>query len=235
MLKKKNPCLFFPSDTFVKIWDLCISFILIYVTFVLTFEISFLIESSIFFKISEYITTFLFMLDILYNFNKAYLNSDGKLIVSRSQIACNYIKCWFWIDFIASFPFFLISSTSQDSLSQGLKTTKILRVMNIVRLFRLAKLIKEFFPKDLENRSKKYFIKFKKNSERLVVHIFIVLIICHLFACLMYVLPTTFSPNINWVVDRNLQNHTPMEKYLFSMHWMVETIITVGYGENSFE
>ena len=188
-----------------------------------------------FFQISEYITSIIFFFDILYNFNKAYLNSDGRLIISRSKIACKYLKCWFWIDAIASFPFFLISQIGNDSFGQGLKTTKILRIMNIVRLFRLAKLIKEFFPKDLQNRSQKYFVKFKKNNERLVVHIFIVLIICHIFACIFYILPISFSPKVNWVLDRDLQNHTPMEKYLFSMHWMIETIITVGYGENSLK
>lgn len=234
-MKKANPSIFFPSSLCCKIWDFFISIVLVFVTFVLTFEISFLPDPPMFFKVSEYVTTVIFILDILYNFNKAYMDSSGSLVVSRAKIACNYLKCWFWIDFLASFPFFLITSATEGSLTQGLKTAKILRVMNIVRLFRLAKLIKEFLPKLAENHSKKYFVKFKKNSERLVVHSFIVLIICHLFACIMYVLPVEFSPEENWVVLRGLENHPPMEKYLFSMHWMVETIITVGYGENTFK
>lgn len=211
------------------------SIILIYVTFVLTFEISFLKDPPLFFRISEYVTTIIFFLDILYNFNKAYMGSDGKLVVSRRKIACNYLKCWFWIDMIASFPFFLLTNTTSGSLSQGLKTTKILRIMNIVRLFRLAKLAKELFPRNFKKRSKKYFAKFKQNSERLVVHSFVVLIICHVFACMVYVLPISFSEGKNWVVARELEGRSSMEKYLFSMHWMVETIITVGYGENPFE
>ena len=163
------------------------------------------------------------------------MNKIGHLVVSRKKIACNYIKCWFWVDFLASFPFFLFTSMNESSLNQGFKTAKILRVINIVRLFRLAKLVKEFLPKITEQHSKKYFMKFKKNSERLVVHSFIVLIICHLFACLMYALPMEVMPNSNWVTLRELQNNTAFEKYLFSMHWMVETIITVGYGENTFK
>ena len=201
----------------------------------LTFEIAFLINPPFFFKVSEIITTVIFILDILYNFNKAYMGTDGKLVVSRRRIALNYIKCWFWIDLIASFPFFIFSTTSSGNISQGLKTTKILRVMNIVRLFRLAKLVKEIFPKNFQNKKQKFFVKFKKNSERLAVHSFIVLIICHLFGCIIYILPTEFSPDRNWVVLRELENHSAMEKYLFSMHWMIETIITVGYGENPFK
>ena len=185
-----------------------------------------------FFKVSEYLTTSIFFLDILYNFNRAYNNSKGKLIVSRSKIACNYLKTWFVIDLIASFPFFIFSNLGKESASFGLKTIKILRIMNIVRLFRLVKLIKEFFPKNMENKTKRYVVKFKKNMERLVVHSFLVFIICHLFACLFYSLPMTFSPDINWVVLRNLENKPEFEKYLFAMHWMIETIITVGYGEN---
>lgn len=234
MLRRKHWLLFFPNSICCKVWDYFISFILIYVTFVLTFEIAFLEDPPLFFKVSEYVTTIFFFLDILYNFNKAYMNREGRLVVLRRRIACNYLKCWFWIDVVASFPFFLLTSTTSGSLSQGLKTTKILRIMNIVRLFRLAKLVKELFPRDTRKRSKKYFAKFKKNSERLVVHSFVVLIICHVFACAVYVLPKSFSPEQNWIEERGLLDRSSVEMYLFSMHWMVETIITVGYGENPF-
>ena len=210
-----------------------LSVVLVYVTFILTFELAFLPDPPLFFKVSEYVTSVFFILDIGYNFNRVYLSSKGALVVKRSSIACKYIKTWFFIDLIASFPFFLITRMGNSSITQSTKTLKILRIMNIVRLFRLIKLIKEFFPETFANKNKKYFVKFKKNSERLAVHSFVVFILCHIFACIFYFVPVTVYPEKNWVVVRGIQDMNPLHLYLFSLHWMIETMITVGYGENA--
>jgi hypothetical protein len=66
-------------------------------------------------------------------------------------------------------------------------------------------------------------------------HLFIVAIIAHCSACLIYCIPLWSHPNNNWVVLRNLQEKHEYEKYLFSLHFMIETMITVGYGEYPFE
>ena len=235
MLKKKHRCLLFPEDSFTKIWSSIISIILIYVTFALSFELAFIEEMNLFFELNEYITSAFFILDIFLNFNIVYYDSKGKLVVSRCRIACRYLKCWFLIDFISSFPFYLLTSAGTGSFFQGLKTLKIFKYFKIIRILRLLKFIKRFFPQHLKNRSKKNFIKFKSNSERMTEHLFVALIFAHCFSCLFYALPVLISPEVNWVVLRNLQTKTPLEKYFFSLHWMIETMITVGYGENSFQ
>lgn len=45
-----------------------------------------------------------FMFDIVLNFNLSYYER-GDLIVERKLIAINYLKLWFWIDFVAVFPY----------------------------------------------------------------------------------------------------------------------------------
>ena len=48
------------------------------------------------------------MIDILVNFNSAYYDNNGNLVKDRKTIVSNYLKTWFLLDFIASFPFDLI-------------------------------------------------------------------------------------------------------------------------------
>ena len=45
----------------------------------------------------------IFITDIILTFNTAYYK-NGKLIYSRINIAAHYLKLWFWIDLLASFP-----------------------------------------------------------------------------------------------------------------------------------
>ena len=231
----KHKCLLFPDDSFTKIWNSLISIILIYVTFILSFELAFVEETNLFFELNEYVTSIFFIFDIIFNFIMCYTDKSGKLVVSRKKIVCRYLKCWFIIDFISSFPFYLLTNTDTGSVFQGLKTIKIFRYFKIIRILRLLKFIKRFFPQHLKNRSKKNFIKFKSNTERMTQHLFIALIFAHCFSCLFYALPMFFSPEVNWVVLRNLEVKSAFEKYFYSLHWMIETMITVGYGENSFQ
>ena len=235
ILKKKHKCLFFPKDSFSRLWNSLISIILIYVTFALSFELAFIEETNLFFQLNEYITSAIFILDIFYNFNAAFINQHGNIVVSRKEIVIRYMKCWFWVDFISSFPFFLLTNSGTESLFQGIKTIKIFKYLKIVRILRLLKFVKRFFPQHLKNRSSKNHIKFKSNSERMTQHLFFALIFAHCFSCIFYSIPVFFSPQVNWVKLRNLEVKTALEKYFFSLHWMIETMITVGFGENSFQ
>ena len=208
---------------------------LIYVTFILTFELAFVDDPNMFFKISEYCTSLIFFVDIFFNLNYAYYDTTGKPITIRSKIICRYLKGWFFIDVISSFPFYFFTDSGKESILQSIKTIKILRYLKVVRFLRLLKFAKKFFPPDLKRRANPHFVKFKNNIERMAEHLFIVLIFAHCFSCCFYAIPYHFSPEINWIKTRNLQNKTSFEKYLFSLHWMIETMITVGYGENSFK
>lgn len=234
-LKKEHCFLLFPDDSFTKVWNSIISVILIYVTFALSFELAFITTTNLFFELNEYITSVFFIFDIIFNFNMCYYEKSGKLVTSRKKIIWRYLRCWFFIDFISSFPFYLLTDTSKGSIFQGFKTIKIFRYFKIVRILRLLKFIKKFFPQHLKNRSKKYFLKFKSNTERMTQHLFVALIFAHIYSCIFYSIPMAISPKVNWVVLRNLQDASPLEKYFFSMHWMIETMITVGFGENSFQ
>ena len=212
-----------------------ISVMLIYVTFILTFELAFIEDAGLFFKLSEYFTSIIFFFDIFFNLNYSYYDITGTPVTSRKKIILRYLKSWFVIDLVSCFPIYIFTQSGKESILQSIKTIKILRYLKVVRFLRLLKFVKKYFPSNLKNRTNIHFVKFKSNSERMAEHLFIVLIFAHCFSCLFYAVPFNLSPEVNWVILRNLQSKSPFEKYLFSLHWMIETMITVGYGENSFQ
>ena len=62
-----------------------------------------------------------FIIDILLNFITAYRPTSGPnkglLETHHAKIAKDYIKCWFWLDAIASFP---ISALVDDHKAAGI-------------------------------------------------------------------------------------------------------------------
>ena len=45
------------------------------------------------------------MLDIILNFNTAYEDNQGLIVVSHKKIIKNYLQTWFLTDFISNIPF----------------------------------------------------------------------------------------------------------------------------------
>ena len=51
---------------------------------------------------------FAFVSDVLINTFSAYYDEEGKLVTSNKKIIIHYLKTWFVIDLVASFPFNLL-------------------------------------------------------------------------------------------------------------------------------
>lgn len=208
---------------------------LVYLTFLLPFELAFDEEKNEFFHLSEYFTTTMFFFDILIHFNTSFRNSKNQLVVDRCKIAKHYLCCWFFLDVIACFPFYLFIHMGKHSILHTIKTTKIFKYFQIVRVLRFVKYVKYFFPRNLKSRNKRKYIVFKSNKERFLNHLFLMAIFIHCSACIFYIVPVLAHPTNNWVVLRHLDHKYEVEKYVFALHFMIETIMTVGYGEYPFQ
>jgi hypothetical protein len=114
----------------------------------------------------------IFLTDIVINFNTATYQK-GVLIYNRKIIFLNYIKLWFWLDLLSSFPYSvfigaILSSNDEsdldgenpnqggggvsDSIKTGAKIVRLLkffRFIKVLRLLRVAKL-KIIFVKIIE-------------------------------------------------------------------------------------
>lgn len=56
------------------------------------------------FFIVDTIIDFMFLTDIVINFNSALLLKNGAVNYHRKKITMDYIKTWFFIDLVASLP-----------------------------------------------------------------------------------------------------------------------------------
>jgi hypothetical protein len=98
--------------------------------------------------ILEHFFTGCFGLDILFNFNTALIGQGGALIFDRRKIAQDYLRAWFWIDFVATFPFEIITGGGGDdgggSSAEGVgklgRLGKIFCLLRISKLLRILKL-----------------------------------------------------------------------------------------------
>lgn len=78
--------------------------LILYEIITIPIRISFDIEVSIEFG---YVITAAFIFDILLTFNTA-IYKNGNINYSYRIIAIEYLKLWFWIDIISSFPYDII-------------------------------------------------------------------------------------------------------------------------------
>lgn len=88
----------------------------------------------------DLIVDFSFLFDTTLNFFSAYYDDEGKLITNNKAIAISYLKGWFIIDSLASFPFNLVEKNIEAHASITKSYNKILRLLRLPRLYKLLKM-----------------------------------------------------------------------------------------------
>ena len=101
------------------------------------YRISFYDKDPLGWLIADTIIDSFFAFDIVLNFFCAYFDYDENLVHDRKEIAKNYLKSWFFIDFIAVFPFNFIFQVNRDYSSLA----RLARLPRLYRLFKITKYI----------------------------------------------------------------------------------------------
>jgi CRP-like cAMP-binding protein len=156
MLKKKRSLLyqaehfsqllvFKPENPYRMTWDMYMMVLIMYYAFAVPVRLGFSQDPT--YPMLEHFFTICFALDILINFNTALIGQGDLLVFNRGKIARDYLKAWFWIDLVATFPFELVigggdSSDSGDSGSSSAGVGKLGRLGKIFRLMRIFKLLR---------------------------------------------------------------------------------------------
>ncbi len=73
-------------------------------SFVSPFRIAFYDKAESYWVVIESLTDLIFLLDIIFSFISAYYNRMDVPVHSRKEIACAYLKSWFFIDIITIIP-----------------------------------------------------------------------------------------------------------------------------------
>jgi hypothetical protein len=83
-----------------------------------------------------------FLMEITMNFCTGFYEK-GILIMNRRRIVQKYLKTWFAMDMISSFPFSILElANTGDSSTEALKSAKLLRILRLTKYARLVRLIR---------------------------------------------------------------------------------------------
>jgi hyperpolarization activated cyclic nucleotide-gated potassium channel 2 len=96
---------------------------IIYQSIVIPFRLCFEVEASGAFYYLETVMDVSFMIDIVVTFNTGFYKK-GYLVMKRKDIIMNYIKTWFILDMLASFPYSWVMTDSDNTdttTSTGIK------------------------------------------------------------------------------------------------------------------
>lgn len=95
-------------------WDLLCLVFIIYQSIIIPFRLCFDVEADGAIGVIETIMDVSFMIDIVVTFNTGFYKK-GYLVMKRKDIILNYIKTWFILDLLASFPYSWVISGEEDS------------------------------------------------------------------------------------------------------------------------
>jgi CRP-like cAMP-binding protein len=227
--------LYIPPDSAHRIvWDMCMMGLIMYYAIATPVRIGFDIEPS---EVTENILTVLFFFDIVLNFFTGVYDK-GVEVKNKTLIAKDYVKFWFWVDLVASFPFDVITSGTKGA-GGAVKVTKLFKIMRILKLLRLLKL------GPILKRVKETLFGSSPNVLMVIKTISGLFFTWHWCACCYWFIvdyewETEFknraagAPGFNlwlpeaWLVDRELGQATIEDKYMHAFFWGV--CVTTGIG-----
>jgi hyperpolarization activated cyclic nucleotide-gated potassium channel 2 len=141
-----------PDSNFRLSWEALMTLCVIYYAIVVPLQMAFDVGSD---SAIELFFNVLFVFDIGVNFVTAF-KKRGVLIKDRREIANEYLRTWFWIDFISALPIDLLiselRSRSEDGVpsaetsnnNKALQMNKLFRMLRIFKLLRVVKIRRVF-------------------------------------------------------------------------------------------
>jgi hypothetical protein len=207
-------------------WDCFLALLILYSVAVVPYRLAFEVPAEGAWFVLELCMDFMFLVDIVLNFNTAFYNKHDQLVRNRAEIVKHYLQMWFWIELASTIPLQLLD----DSLGQ-LKSFRVLRVIRVMKLARLLKLSLIFDRLEDED-------VLNPNVMRLAKLLLYIFFIAHLVCCFYFWCTSSDTININfnfnnndtnrWPEDKGIDQMLPVFKYAWTMYWSVMLLTTVG-------
>ncbi|KAL4463534.1 hypothetical protein ABPG72_014937 [Tetrahymena utriculariae] len=225
-ISKKIP-IFMPTDTVRVIWDV----ILVLFTYIFLYFYSILMffnqenPDTEFIKEFYFCTFFIFIIDVLVNFNTAFFNKD-LIIISRKQIAKQYIfSTVFFTDFVSLLVLGIKVINRSHSIVYNPNHDLLTYCFNMLIFFKangITQKKKRFDYVFTLKESEKHIIK-------LINQLFSVVTVAHIAAIGWYflgILEVVNGNQLNWLEKLNLSEGAYYQKYIYSIYWSITTMTT---------
>jgi CRP-like cAMP-binding protein len=175
--KEKLPWHVIHPDSMIKTsWDIMTLVLVVYFAFMVPYRIGFDIPLTSGEQLFDVMSDVIFIIDLFVSFRTAF-KEDGILVYSSGRMAESYMKSWFFIDILASFPIGWFMSGAET------KVNKLFRMLRLFKLFRILRLIK-LFPRIMAMVETS--IKLNPSLLRFARSFIILFIIWHNIGCLYY-------------------------------------------------
>jgi hypothetical protein len=216
---------FLPTQSWKEVWDLFVLMFILYSAVMVPYRICFNSPAVGMWFIVEQLVTFTFVVDVVFNFNTAYLD-DERWVTDRGAIACRYLQGWFWIDAPSAIPVELIDLYLEGDSS----TFGMLRFLRLFRLLRLLRLLKVGeYVAALE-------IRFDLNLTflRIAQMLLQLLFLAHMLGCFWFYIAAIVGIDENivtWVSsydDGSAVYADADVQYLYAVYWALTTLTTVS-------
>lgn len=192
-------------------------------------KFSFIDDTYEYWDMFDILLDFLFGVDIILNFFSCYFDDDDNLIQDLCVIAKAYIKLWFWIDLMSILPMQFIFSNG--NLRIFLRASKLPKLYKISKISKLMRTVRASRREDTIWNRLYNTIKLNPGIDRLFINLFSIFIFCHIISCLWHFFAQFEGGTENWISKVGLEDAPGTERYLTSLYWIVQTVITVGYGD----
>jgi hypothetical protein len=172
----------------------------------------------------------MFMVDIVFNFRTTFINANCEKVTQGKAIAKHYLKTWFLLDLVSSFPFDHVSSGNLPG-SQPLKLLKEGKMIKVVKMARLGKLLRIASDSELVSDIEE-FVWSSHCSKMIQIAKLVVflLLAAHWLACFLVAADGNAVEDYLNGTGEEINNG---RRYTSAYYWAMMTVSTVGYGDIS--
>lgn len=214
-----------PETTIKRVWDLLLAAFVLYTTCVVPYRVCFRRDAKGAFAVFEHIMDVAFGIDIVLNFFTGVYLPTGEISYSMRLIARAYVRGWFLVDFFSTMQFELFVSESADGGdSSALMSTKLLRSLKVLKLFKLARVrrLGQMFS-SLEDA-----VSTNQSAVSLVKLALSMFFFAHIVACVWYAIGSQ-NDSESWILamayDEMHLEDEDLLRYLSSMYWAIVTMV----------